>query len=59
VVIGLANGAILALIGGAAAPTVLLSAAGAGVVGALIALLIWSGSGGIPEDPVVPPGNGR
>lgn len=59
VIIGMANGVILALIGGAAAPTVMLSAVGAGAVGALIALLVWSGSGGAPEEPVLPPRNER
>ena len=57
--IGAANGLILAAIGGAAPHIALAAAAGAGVVGALIALLVWSGSADVAEDPVLPPRDNR
>jgi hypothetical protein len=56
--IGGANGLLLALLAGGAPSLALLAAAGGSVVGALIALLIWSGSGALPEDPVLPPQEG-
>ncbi|MDD5250883.1 MAG: hypothetical protein PHY45_18035 [Rhodocyclaceae bacterium] len=58
-VIGAANGLILAAIGGLTLPVQLLAAVGAGGVGALIALLLWSASGSLAEDPVPPPREDR
>lgn len=55
--IGAANGALLAVFAGAALPVVVIASAGASAVGALIALLVWSGSSEAPEDPVLPPSN--
>jgi hypothetical protein len=56
--IGGANGLLWAIVAGGALPIALLAAAGGGAVGALIALLIWSASGELPEDRVLPPRDG-
>lgn len=57
--IGAANGLILAMIGDLTLPVQLLAAVGAGGVGALIGLLLWSSSGSLAEDPVLPPRDDR
>ena len=54
-IIGAANGAVLAAFGDASAPLSLLAAAGASMVGALIALLIWSASSSVPDEAIRPP----
>lgn len=53
--IGGVNGLLLTIIAGVAPQFALLGAAGGSALGALIALLIWSASGELPEDPVLPP----
>ncbi len=59
VAVGTANGLAMAVLAGAPPLIALLAAAGGGALGALIALLIWAGSDGLHEDPVVPPRDKR
>lgn len=55
VAIGGANGLFWATLAGASPALALAAALGGGAVGALIGLLLWSGSDTLPEDRVPPP----
>lgn len=54
-VLGAVSGLTMAGIGGATIPICVLVAGCASALGALIALLVWSASCDVPEDPVLPP----